>query len=683
MAKPASKARGVRWAIYVSVLVALGVLSPFTIGLGLVLRGQAARSFDSRDSWRGIWAFAVLGVLAYGLLFWLLHPLSFLLVALFWALRFGHLAEVVQPLLLLWGYHALLAPGFSLVLEVLVKTTQEAQLAPRAVLSRPGDRGQRRPGQGAQIVAGSSSLAFPEAVDGEAVIGRALSGNLWQWVRGAYLVYPRHALSHHAVAVAQSGMGKSELLRRIAYTMAKRFGMKVLWIDGKGDWKDAVRFEMTMKRADCQRVGVFPIVAHAGWRGTRQDVLNLLMATQTFEHDYFRGVTYNILKLALYAPNLPVVESGAELLRRIYPPALMALYRSTREHLYLEALTTDALWGPYNKYQAFFSGVQDRLDGTLGFGDWDAAFYLLDEKRLQEAQLAPFARYLIDDFYLYLALRQLEGKQRPILLVLDDFSAYSSRVTVHKLYERVRSSHGCVILSAQGYEGLGEDAERLIEDAATTILGKCNLPEKLIRVAGKKKVSVFSYHLPGKQKEHGLRSEQEEQPRMVMHEEERLLVEADEVRGLGVGEAYFLYGPAAHKVEVERVRLDEEAVERRAAELLRDYEEAQAKYEADQARTIGANPAPSHAQSGSTGGKKKRRKQKPAPPQPPQPEDVPGGSQANTPPPLSSSGGQSAPGSSGASRGKRSGTQEAPDEQRGSSEAQSPPPKPSSLDDIE
>jgi hypothetical protein len=201
---------------------------------------------------------------------------------------------------------------------------------------------------------------------------------------------------------------------------------------------------------------------------------------------------------------------------------------------------------------------------------------------LQEAQLAPFARYLIDDFYLYLALRQLEGKQRPILLVLDDFSAYSSRVTVHKLYERVRSAHGCVILSAQGYEGLGEDAERLIEDAATTILGKCNLPEKLIRVAGKKKVPAFTYQLPGKQKEHGLRSEQEEQ----------WLVEADEVRGLGVGEAYFLYGPAAHKVEVERVRLDEDAVERRVAELLRDYGEAQAKYEADQARTIGANPAP-------------------------------------------------------------------------------------------
>lgn len=464
-------------------------------------------------------------------------------------------------------------------------------------------------------------------------------------------MYLRRALSHHAVVVALSGMGKSELLRRIAYIMAKLFGMKVLWIDGKGDWQDAVRFEMTMQRAGCQRVGIFPLNAHAGWRGTRQDVLNLLMATQTFEHDYFRGVTYNILKLALYAPHLPAVESGAELLRRLYPPTLMALYRSTSEHLYLAALTTDALWGPYNKYQAFFSGVQDRLDGSLGFGDWDAAYYLLDEKRLQEAQLAPFARYLIDDFYLYLALRQLEGKQRPLLLVLDDYSSFSSRVTVHKLYERVRSSHGCVILSAQGYEGLGEDAERLIEDAATTILGKCNLPEKLIRAAGRKKVPALSYHLPGEREEQGLPLGQEEQSRLVMREEERWLVEADEVRGLGVGEAYVLYGPAAHKVAVERVRLDEEAVGRRAAELLREYEEAPAKYEADQARTIGAHPAPSQAPSGSAGGRKKRSKQKAAPPQPPQPEDVPGG------------------------------TQSAPGEQRGSAAA--PPPKPPSLDDIE
>lgn len=535
----------VRKILSLSVLVLSSICSPFALGIGLLLRSQAARSLDSRNSWHGIWAFALLGTALYGFFFWFFHPVPHLLFELWQALRLGHLAAGVQPLLFLWGYHGLLAPLLSLVLEALVQTTPPVRLAPRAVVSRPEDVRQQQQRRG--IATDSRTAPFPVSVDGEAALGDALSGNLWSWVRESYLVYPHSVLFYHAVAVAQSGMGKSEFLRRLAYALAKHWDMKVLWIDGKGDWKDMSRFEATMQLAGCQHIGLFPLVAHAGWRGNRMDVLNLLMATQIFESDYYRGVTRNILELALYAPNLPAVASGAELLRRIYPPALMALYQSTQESAYLESLTTDALWGPYNKYQAFFSAVGDRLDGTLGYGDWDAAYYLLDEKRLQEEQLAPFARFLIDDFNLYLGLRQTEGKQRPILLVLDDFSAYSRLVPVHKLYERVRSSHGMVVLSAQGYEGLGEDAERLIEDAATMFLGKCNLPEKLIRVAGKKKTPSFSYQLPEEREEGAVGSREQEQARTVMHEEERWLVEPDEVRGLGIGELSVLYGPAAHK----------------------------------------------------------------------------------------------------------------------------------------
>jgi hypothetical protein len=615
----ASRARKMRPAIYTSVLVVSGTCSPPALGIALLLRWHASRSLDSGNSWRGIWAFALLGAALYGLIFWLFHPLAILSLGIWQAVRAGQELALEWSLLLLWGYHGLLAPALSLVLETLVKSTPEVPLAPRSVLSRPGVEGQGTSGQSAQVVKGSASPPFPEIIDGDVVLGRALSGNLWRWVRGSHFAYPLKMLFYHAVALAQSGQGKSELLRRIAYTLAKHFGMKVYWIDGKGDWKDAARFELTMEKAGCRRVGIFPVVQHAGWRGTRQDVLNLLMATQIFESDYYRGVTYNILRLALYAPNLPEVASGAELLRRIYPPTLMALYQSTREGLYLEALTTDALWGSYNKYQAFFNGVQDRLDGTLGYGDWDAAYYLLDEKRLQEGQLAPFARYLIDDFYLYLALRQVKGKQRPILLVLDDFSSYSSRVLIHKLYERVRSSHGCVILSAQGYEGLGEYAERW-------------------------------------------------------------LVEPDDVRRLRVGEVYMLYGAASHKVDVERVGLDEGDVESRAAELLQDYESVQAQYEANLAQSIGVATAGSSPKSGGQDGKKKRRRrQKPSPPQPPQPEESPAGSGVGASDVASSGGlpGGEMSGKHGGGSGP--GPLPRPDEERQES-AKRPLP---SLDDIE
>jgi hypothetical protein len=667
MTPPALKARKIRSVVYAGVLVVSGVFSPLALGLGLLLRWHASRSLDSRDSWRGIWAFALLGAALYGLMFWRFHPLVGLALDVWQAIRAGHVQAGAWSLLLLWGYQGLLAPLLSLVLEGLVKSTQEVHLAPRSVLSRPGRGRQTVPVQGAQIVAGLASSPFPEIIDGGVVVGQALSGNLWRWVRGSCFVYPREVLFYHAVALAQSGMGKSELLRRMAYALAKHARMKIFWIDGKGDWKDAARFDLTMRKAGCSRVGIFPVIQHAGWRGARQDVLNLLMATQIFESDYYRGVTYNILRLALYAPNLPAVSSGAELLRRIYPPTLLALYQSTREGRYLEALTTDALWGPYNKYQAFFSGVQDRLDGTLGYGDWDAAYYLLDEKRLQEGQLAPFARYLIDDFYLYLALRQVEGKQRPILLILDDFSSYSSRVLVHKLYERVRSSHGCVILSAQGYEALGDDAERLLEDAAVTIVGKCNLPEKLIRVAGKRKAPAFSYHLPGESEEDEQGLDEGEPSHTMMHEEERWLVEPDDVRRLGVGEVYMLYGAASHKIRVERVGLDEGDVEARAAELLQDYEGVQSQYEADLTQSIGVAAAGSSPQSGSQDGKKKRRRQKPAPPQPPQAEESPAGSGAGASDRVSSV------------RGSGPDPEPRTDEERQESPKRPPP----SLDDIE
>jgi hypothetical protein len=641
-----------RKILSISVLVLSCVCSPFALGIALLLRSQAARSLDSRNSWRGIFAFALLGTVLYGLILWFIHPLPLLLVEMWRAIRSGHLAAGMQPVLFFWGYHGLLAPLLSLALEALVQTTQPVHLAPRAVVSRPEEV--RRQRQRVGGMAGERAAAFPVSVDGEAVIGYAVSGSLWPWVRESYLVYPRAVLFYHAVVVAQSGMGKSALLRRIAYALAKHWRMKVLWIDGKGDWKDMSRFEATMRLAGAGRIGLFPLVAHAGWQGTRKDVLNLLMATQIFERDYYRGVTRNILELALYAPNLPAVASGAELLRRIYPPTLLALYQSAQESTYLQSLTTDALWGPYNKYQAFFSAVGDRLDGTLGYGDWDAAYYLLDEKRLQEEQVAPFARFLIDDFNLYLGLRQVEGKQRPILLVLDDFSAYSRLVPVHKLYERVRSAHGMILLSAQGYEGLGEDAERLIEDAATMLLGKCNLPEKLIRVAGKKKTPSFSYQFPEETEEGAASSREQEQARTMMHEEERWLVEPDEVRGLGVGEAYVLYGPAAHKIAVERVMLDEDAVERRAAELLQTYEEVQAHDEANRERALGSLPLLPQEQG--QGGKKQRKKRKPAAPQPPQPDDVAG----------------VGPASSGKSGG---------DEAKRTAEAERPPLL--SLDDIE
>src|SRR5260370_37989328 len=57
-------------------------------------------------------------------------------------------------------------------------------------------------------------------------------------------------------------------------------------------------------------------------------------------------------------------------------------------------------------------------------------------------------------------------------------------VSIVDLFERISAYGGCVIASAQGYEGLGPEAKRIIETAATSIVHPCVLPRQLIEAAG-------------------------------------------------------------------------------------------------------------------------------------------------------------------------------------------------------
>jgi hypothetical protein len=185
MTPPALKARKIRSVIYAGVLVVSGIFSPFALGLGLLLRLHASRSLDSSNSWRGIWAFALLGAALYGLMFWLFHPLTSLTLGVWLAMRAGRVSSLAWSLLLLWGYHGLLAPALSLVLEGLVKSSQAVPLAPRPVLSRPGRGRQtasmhpigcappsRRKGS---LACGISCLAAP------AILAKSVAPGPWSW----------------------------------------------------------------------------------------------------------------------------------------------------------------------------------------------------------------------------------------------------------------------------------------------------------------------------------------------------------------------------------------------------------------------------------------------------------------------------------------------------------------------
>jgi len=86
----------------------------------------------------------------------------------------------------------------------------------------------------------------------------------------------------------------------------------------------------------------------------------------------------------------------------------------------------------------------------------------------------------------YMAERRRAGVQT--LFIIDEFNALRMREETSILFEQVRSFGGNLIISAQGYAGLGphEYAERILDACSTYILYACSDPGPVSRRAGKR-----------------------------------------------------------------------------------------------------------------------------------------------------------------------------------------------------
>ena len=85
-----------------------------------------------------------------------------------------------------------------------------------------------------------------------------------------------------------------------------------------------------------------------------------------------------------------------------------------------------------------------------------------------------------------------------MLLVVDEFSALESAADAAHLFERLRSFGAAVIISAQGYAGLGAAADRILDAAQTLVLHRCADPERLVARAGTVPRVEHTRYLPGR-----------------------------------------------------------------------------------------------------------------------------------------------------------------------------------------
>ena len=449
---------------------------------------------------------------------------------------------------LLWGLTLPVAPLLALMLVV-------ARPAPQALA-------------GPAISKQTIQEPVPDQVRNLATLGRALDGDLAMVQSGRYAVYPRELLELHAVVIGASGSGKTEALLRLAYLAAKVYGYRVIFLDAKGERRTAARFAAVMEQAGMQRVALFPLEAYNGWKGDGTALFNRLMAIEDFTEPFYQKLAKDYLQLVCSAPGGPP-RNSAQLLERLWIPKLKELYQGDPRQPETEDFDKNQVQGIRKRYRGFFNALNNKLDGAWDFSEVDGAYLLMDGLSLKD-ETASLARFFAEDFAHFVTHRR-ERDPRPVLFIGDEFSAVSGSTDMASLYERVRSYGVAVITASQSYEGLGRDAERILDAASGGLfLFRTDRPDKLIDRAGTRRSTMRSVQM----RQPDALSLDRPTGTATLHEREVPNVDANWVRKLPKGQCLLIAQGAYRRIQIAMVQANTEVVsmllglfERAAAEV--------------------------------------------------------------------------------------------------------------------
>ncbi len=375
-----------------------------------------------------------------------------------------------------------------------------------------------------------------------------------------WLIFPQEIIARPGVVIGEAGSGKTETLLRLAYLTAAIYHYDVVFLDAKGDRATAARFVAAMRQAGKQRVKVFPCSPYYGWKGDADALFNRLMAVQSYSEEYYHNIARLLLSLALHVPGGPP-RSSRDLLENLTLDALRVRYRGHYEASEIERVTDKDANGVYNRYRAFFSMLQGKLDRGFTFDETDAAYILLDGIAFRE-ETGSIGSYLMEDIAHYIARRKPAVQK--VLIIIDEVSALAID-NIANLAERLRSFGGAMLLSSQSQQGLArtqDERDRILGTAHTLILHTCNAPERLIERAGKHKQVRAGWSV----------RDQAGTGYGTMQLQDEYVVPPDDVRRLDVGEVYLIANGYGQQGRVAPLKLSPEVM-RQAFDFL-DSEEA-------------------------------------------------------------------------------------------------------------
>ena len=413
----------------------------------------------------------------------------------------------------------------------------------------------------AKLAGRFTGRSSPVAIEGQAAAGipagalmtSPLLGNGdlgWGSARHGFFI-PPEALGHHMVIAGGTGSGKTNSAEMLEHGAATTYAPQIIHFDCKGSKDGMARFVALMSAAGIHpdRMRLFPVEPYDGWRGGRDParaLMGRLTQVQDWGEPFYEAATKDLLQRVLYDSAPP--SSSAEFLSR------------------LEALPAGAnpklIEGALLRYRGFFRSLAGALDGGWGFEDCDACYIQLEGFGLPSEAVA-LGRFLLEDLTHYLADRKPNA--RPVLVVLDEFSAISTGADAANIVERAREFGAGVVLTTQSYAGLGNGAERVLDAArGGLIIHSLANPEPFTKRAGTVWRDVTAVSQP--QSQPGLVSavlfnREVETPRHTTRQDEFPRIDPNEVRQLPRGEAFVISGGRAQRVSFNRIELWDENIE--------------------------------------------------------------------------------------------------------------------------
>lgn len=577
-----------KWLLFPAVLVVSFFLALPTLIFGLLLWLWSSLAFDKREFARGLTAVAAFGIIVYAIWVWLGDPLPWL-----WQNLTGDLAHHLwQPgwhvLFLLWAFNLWLAPACGVVLPRLSPLRRkqaaaplkqpyqgEYELAEAASVSQALSQFERmtaavpsaalaatRAAPSAAPVAVAASLARHEP------LGLYMGGELDAFVLGGELCIAPEVFELHGMLVGEPRFGKTWTLIRLA-AIAKRYGLRVVYLDMKDSRKTAALFLSAMSVMRARSVKLFPVENYDGWRGSPKALFNRLMEQiDPRTHPFYRGgVGSTLVSLAVNAPcGMP--RNSYEFLERLDYDWLQATYATDAQATREIHAVVPHIAGLQLVFAGFFRGVAGALDGSWAFEDADACYLGIDSVAHKE-EAALLGRYLIEDAADFATSRKPQAER--VLLIIDEFGGLQS-TNVTSLYEKIREAGLSVYAASQSYESLGPERDHVLAASSVKILHRAGNPRPILEYAGERERFTFSRVLGGSGDDeelfHPLANrvhEEGNQAHTIMRPQKELTVPVEDVQQLELGQIAYICGGKGGFAQVHPLAIPDRLVQTAAS----------------------------------------------------------------------------------------------------------------------